>query len=133
MADGNEVVIGTFPEAMAAHLVRMRLDAEGIDSYLADENIVSIYPLYSGAIGGITLMVREEDAQAALQILEGVESEAFTRYESNQAICPACGSERVGDRPLSYLRTLVLTILTIGLFLPFFYRSRKCKDCGHTW
>ncbi|MCF6285206.1 MAG: DUF2007 domain-containing protein [Candidatus Hydrogenedentes bacterium] len=133
MTDGNEVVVGTFPEAMAAHLVRMQLDAEGIDSYLADENIVSIYPLYFSAIGGIKLMVREEDAQAAFRIIEGVESEAFTRYKSKQAVCPVCGSEHVGEKPLAYLRTLVLTILTIGLFLPFFYRSRKCEDCGHTW
>ena len=58
----SQVIIGTYPEATAAHLARVRLDAEGIESWLVDENTASVYPFYTQAIGGVKLAVREDDA-----------------------------------------------------------------------
>lgn len=46
-----------------------RLEAEGIEAWLADEHLVQTDWLYSIAVGGIKLQVRPEHAQRALEIL----------------------------------------------------------------
>lgn len=63
------VVIKAFQEPLEANLARMRLEAEGIPCFLADENIVGIQPFYNLPVGGIKLTVREADAERAEAIL----------------------------------------------------------------
>jgi len=46
-----------------------RLKEEFINCYLQDENTVTIDPLLSNAIGGIKLMVAEQQAERAMEIL----------------------------------------------------------------
>ena len=36
---------------MEAHLARMKLEAEGIEAFLRNENIVSLKPWYAGVVG----------------------------------------------------------------------------------
>ena len=51
------------PEALAA---KSALDSSGIESFIADENTVS---LVSSNLGGIRLFVRQSDAEAAAAML----------------------------------------------------------------
>ena len=55
-----------------AHLLQNYLESEGIDSFIQDEHTVDINPLFSNAIGGVRLQVREEDVEKA--------NKAFTLY-----------------------------------------------------
>ena len=43
-------------------LAKSMLDSAGIESFLGDENLVRLDWFYSNLVGGIKLMVREEDA-----------------------------------------------------------------------
>jgi len=63
------VTIAAFHDPIQAHLSRMRLETNGITSFLADEYIVSIQPFYSSAVGGVRLQVRDTDVTRALEIL----------------------------------------------------------------
>ena len=63
------VTIRTFDHAMDAHLLKSKLESEGVECFLFDENTVSINPLYGIATGGIKLRVIEEDAERAMAIL----------------------------------------------------------------
>lgn len=129
----NQTIIGTYPEATAAHLARVRLDAEGIESWLVDENTAAVNPYYSMAIGGVKLAVREGDAAAALSFMQGHETSEQERYQQNLYQCPMCGSKNVGDNAMRFLWLLLLTLTTFGLYLSLFYRRHKCGNCGSVW
>ena len=71
MADShNLITIATFSQAIEAHLAQGRLDAEGVESVIADEHTIAANPLYSTAVGGVKLQVREADVDRATAILE---------------------------------------------------------------
>ncbi len=57
----------TLPEALLAKSI---LDSAGIESFLGDENIVRMDWFLSNSLGGVKLLVREEDAEAAATLLE---------------------------------------------------------------
>lgn len=64
------VVVETFQREMEALIVKARLDAEGIESFIPDENMGRIYP----GVVGVRLLVREEDAERVKQILREARS-----------------------------------------------------------
>lgn len=50
-------------------IVKGRLEAEGISCIISDENTLNSNPMYSNAIGGARLKVKEEDLLKAQEIL----------------------------------------------------------------
>jgi hypothetical protein len=75
-SDSNEielldlVVLRQFRDLPEAILARGILDSAGIESFLADENIVRMDWFISNLVGGIKLKVRREDLEDATLILE---------------------------------------------------------------
>ena len=55
-----------------AEFVKSVLAADGIDAEIPDEHFASIQSLQVGAIGGIRVLVREEDAERAAAVLNAV-------------------------------------------------------------
>jgi hypothetical protein len=51
----NIVTIETYDSVAKAHLAKSKLEAFGIECFLADENIIGLNPLYNQALGGIKL------------------------------------------------------------------------------
>lgn len=67
---GNRpVVLRRYRDMPAAFVEKSVLDAAGIDCFLQDDNVVRMDWLWSNALGGIKLMVREKDALEAERIL----------------------------------------------------------------
>lgn len=64
------IIFKTFDSNIEAHIVMGRLLSNGVPCFLKDEQIVSINPLYGVAVGGIKLLIREQDADIAIEILE---------------------------------------------------------------
>jgi len=52
-----------------AFVAKSILDAAGIECYLQDDNVVRMDWLWSNAMGGIKLIVREKDAEEAEKVL----------------------------------------------------------------
>lgn len=129
MGVAGQVIIGRFGDEISAHLVRHRLESEGIDTWIVDENMASVYPLYNQAIGGVKVAVRESEAAIATEILRDMESPV----EVEVPVCPACGSSHVVDNPITYRWAVLLTLATFGLYLPVFHRRKRCEDCGRKW
>ncbi|WP_126457041.1 putative signal transducing protein [Sulfuriflexus mobilis] len=65
----ESVIVARFDSMPEAHIAMGRLQAEGIEAWLADEHLVQTDWLYSIAVGGIKLQVRPEQTQRALEIL----------------------------------------------------------------
>ena len=68
------LLIRTFDNYIPAHIALGRLQEEFIHCFLQDEHTVTIDPLLSNAIGGIKLMVAENQVERALQVLDGGKS-----------------------------------------------------------
>ena len=138
------VTIAAFNDATEAHIVKGRLEADGILCFLGDENIVGIHPFYSVAVGGVKLKVTEDDVMEAKAILSRIQ-EGNTQFdydtielappmqEHPEAIrCPNCDSDNVAEEKFN--RTVFsLSYLLLGFPLPFLSRKHTCYDCGYRW
>ena len=62
--------IATFSKPEDAHLLRMRLEAAGIEACLQDENVVQL-GYFSNMMGGVQVQVSEDDVAAAQEFLAG--------------------------------------------------------------
>jgi hypothetical protein len=65
--------LASFSQPVEAHLLRLRLENEGITAYLRDEHLVTFDWLYSNAVGGVKVDVADEDYERALEVLESVD------------------------------------------------------------
>jgi hypothetical protein len=65
------VAIRSYDNYIPAHIAMGRLKEEFINCYLENENSVTIDPFLSNAIGGIRLMVAENQAERARKMLDG--------------------------------------------------------------
>lgn len=74
------------------YLIKGRLETEGIDCIIFDENIVSAHPFYATAIGGLKVMVKAENAEMASDIIEqlnhGNSIDQQGKYELNSYWLP---------------------------------------------
>jgi membrane protease YdiL (CAAX protease family) len=66
----NLVTVATFDFPARAEAHKLFLEAEGIRTFLMDDNIVGMDWLISNAVGGVKLQVAAEDAQRAILLLE---------------------------------------------------------------
>lgn len=64
------VIVGRFRDLTEAELAKGVLESAGIESFLADDNIVAVAWHYSNAVGGIKLFVRAENAETARELLQ---------------------------------------------------------------
>lgn len=106
-----------------------RLEAEGIRAYLQDEHTVTIDPILSNAIGGIKLMVFEEQLPRAQELLQQFELE----YKQAGA-CPRCGSTNVHyvtqtSNPANWLSAIASWFF--GSYAVSVKQVYRCFDCGY--
>lgn len=67
---GNRpVVLRRYRDMPQAFVEKSVLDDAGIECFLQDDNVVRMDWLWSNAMGGIKLLVREKDAEEALKLL----------------------------------------------------------------
>lgn len=75
------VLLKTFQQPHEAYIIMSRLEEEGIPVIIADENAIWASPFYSLAIGGVRMMVRQEDFPAAVELLKLIEEGLFLNDE----------------------------------------------------
>lgn len=76
------VYIFSYPTEMS--IVKAKMEAEGISCWVKDEMTVQVHNFYSNAIGGIKLMVKAQDVEAAREIL----AEAGYIGEQTETVSP---------------------------------------------
>src|SRR5579864_1808646 len=133
------ITIGTFSTPWEAQLAQARLNAEGLHSLIANEHVIRMVAL-SNAVGGVQLKVREQDAEAATEVLRrlaplpeiylvatgaaGAGTTGSARPLAAARACPACGSHDL--QPERSSRRL------LGM-LPVSRRGYRCGACGILW
>lgn len=69
--DDQIVTFRTFYNPMEAEIIRAKLEANGIPSFIADESLGILYPVYNQGGGGIKLKVFAKDVEKCAEILSG--------------------------------------------------------------
>src|SRR5215472_3151662 len=128
------VIVGRYRDLSIASVAKSMLDSAGIESFLADDTVIRMDWFYSNALGGIKLLVRDEDEAAARELLEALVPERFDVEgvgEYEQPKCPNCGSLDVSLEELD--RKIAHTGLLVSLPIPAVKQGWNCHSCGHTW
>lgn len=128
------LTVRTFDSAVEAHLLKTKLESEGIPCVLFDEHLVNMNPLYSVAVGGIKLKIRESDWEKAAVILEEIEEQPWRDEKEDAIKCPRCGSEELyaNFKSMKGIKGILTAIVSFLLAVfPFYYKTvYKCKNCG---
>jgi hypothetical protein len=132
------VTVATFNQPTEAHILKGRLEAEGIPCFLGDEHIIAAQPLYSVAVGGVKLQVTEGDEQEAREMIgrirrgtseyildDSIELAYAAQGYDPEILCPICDSANITER--GFFGGV------LGITLPFVSRKFKCHGCGYTW
>ena len=128
------VTIATYSGAIDAHMAKNKLESEGILSFLFDENMVSLNPLYNISVGGIKLKTLASDADKALEILHSMDALPYTNGQDVPISCPRCGSEDLSyaydsRSKLKNFGGFLLGLITFSL--PLLAKDKyKCGRCG---
>jgi len=128
------ITLKTFSSDISAHLLKTRLESEGVECFILDENIVRLNSFYDLAVGGIRLQVREEDYERSKALIESWEDRPYLDEEDRELKCPKCQSTTVYAGFKSFKTAAGWLTLAISLLLvvyPFFTKTVfRCKECG---
>ena len=127
MSKTRLITIAVFPFSTEAHIVRAKLESQGIVVFLKDLNMVDIDPLATIAIGGIKLQVPKDQVQQATNIYW--ETFGFPKEKNH---CPFCGSSLILQKkiPKSLFIRWIFTI--VNQLFPFWHTPVfTCFDCDN--
>jgi hypothetical protein len=130
--DEKYILIGRYQYTSEALIYKGKLESEGVDVYIRDNNTVDANPLYSNAIGGVKLFVHSGHEKKAYSILSQISK--FSLDENNQLMkCPKCGVEKIDMiTSVKDIKSLILFIFSMLLvLLPFYSKHKyKCRICN---
>src|SRR6516225_6596992 len=95
-SDGEQtqfVILRRYRDLPEAVTVKSILDSEGIDCVLSDENLVRMDWFWSGLLGGVKLWVRQQDLEAAKELIDQNAPQNFDVEgvgAFSQPHCPQC-------------------------------------------
>ena len=122
------VIAQVYNNYIDANIIMGRLEEEGINCWLKDENTVTIDPILTNAVGGIKLMVPESQAERAFELLK-----QFRSQQQSILKCLRCGSANV-----EFVTTPRKASNWFGGIIGFLFTSYAlsadkvyhCFDCG---
>jgi hypothetical protein len=130
------VTIQHFRDIPEALLAKGKLESAGIESVLADGNLVRMDWLLSNAIGGIRLQVNKQDLESARAILDEPIPAEFGAEELGETFvqprCPRCCSLDIGFEKIDRFWTYGLWLL-LSFPIPIRKGNWKCYTCGIEW
>lgn len=120
---------------MDAHLLKVKLESEGIPCYLFDEHLSEIYPTHNFSTGGVRLKIDETHAEHALEVYQAYELQ--TKGQSSVKACPKCHNTQIKvlQNKKSKLQLFLAAIMVLFALFPI--KSKpvllQCEDCGEVF
>jgi hypothetical protein len=115
----------TCKNPIEANIIKGRLENEGINCFLTNENFSNLMPHFNGMLGaGVQVMIKETDFDEAIELLE--------LNVQNELVCPNCDSRNI---KITLGKNKVKKIIAIALSLfsavPFnnINSINRCADC----
>jgi hypothetical protein len=134
------MTVASFTEPWEAHLLRLRLQAEGICAVVAHEHLVwTIWP-WALAVGGVQVLVLAEAWAQARAIATRCRAGGYSA-ELEQLFgpldddrCPRCGSTNFKSRrSLPMLMILLVGYFFAGAIFPLRASVHRCTACATKW
>lgn len=127
------ITVRSFDNAIGAHILKARLEGEGLQCHIFDENVMTIDPILNIAIGGIKVKVHENDVPRAKEILAEIDETPHTDEEDQVIACPNCESTDLYSDFKSMKGVKGFFSMLSSFFLmvfPIYYKSvYRCKNC----
>jgi DNA-directed RNA polymerase subunit RPC12/RpoP len=152
-------VVQTFLYLNDAEVARSALASTGIEAWLENTHLVAMNALYANAVGGLRLVVADEDLAAARTALADLRDSAATSdmtfvapspaiiQSPAETRCPACGSLEVTEfQRLKIFAIIGLLLMGIGFAIDerdlfalataiaggvlLMTPSHQCRSCG---
>lgn len=123
------VPLRSFDNYIEANIVLNMLQHYDINCHLKDENIITINPLLSPAIGGMKLMVHEAHVARAWDLMENAEAEYLKTVP-----CPVCKQHALTTANITKEYKSKLSILANILLTGQSVETTKiyqCTACGY--
>ena len=122
------IEVRSYDNYLPASIMSQRLEDEGIKVYLKDEHTVTIDPILSNAIGGIKLMVFNEQLERAMELING-----FEKQYRESVTCINCGSHNVHlvmqrKNPANWITPIITWLF--GNYAVASTKVYTCLDCG---
>jgi len=102
MKDDDKIItFESYYDPMLAHIIRTRLEANGIPCFISDENTMGNNPILTNVAGGVKLKIFEKDLERCREILasEGdlheKDHHEIDDENNTYVVCPYCGSTNV--------------------------------------
>ncbi len=127
--DNSFTLLRRFQYSSESIIYQGKLESEGIEVFMRDNNTVDSNPLYSNAVGGVKLFVRSEDVEKANAVLSQISD--YSLDDNNQPIkCPNCGAEQIEmETSIRSWKTLANVIILGFLALVLEKHKYKCQNC----
>lgn len=121
------ITVKVFKHSIDAHLVKSKLESEGIVCYLFDEHATTIKPNYIDSDSGIKLKINDFDLEKAKFIYNQINPNDAGAEHLDTFKCARCESNKK-----SGLKQFILTFLGLLLAVFSFRVNRKthCQNCG---
>ncbi len=141
----NWKIVMRFTYPHEAHMVKVYLESEGFSVMIRDELTAQVNNFYSGAIGGVKLLIQESVYDEGIKTLQQggylMKENQENRFKIEQVKliskaqmkkCPFCGSDNIGkNSELNIFAVFFLIIL--GALFPIFKSTYKCFECFKNW
>jgi ribosomal protein S27AE len=124
----NFIKLRTFDNYFLANITLTKLQDAGITCFLKDELPVTMGPILSGAIGGIKLVVKEDNVEDAKMLLQ-----QFDENYLKSVKCPKCGQSQIAAVSKPGAVNFFTAILT-WMFSSYAIAPEsvyRCGNCGY--
>lgn len=126
------IEIANYQFSSEAYLFKGKLESEGIEVFLQNENTINTDPLLSTALGGVKLFVNSEDVLQSRQILDSI-PEYSVDDKGELLSCPNCCSQKMimttTIKDIKSFLAFIYGLLTLSM--PLFSKQKyKCESCN---
>ena len=130
-------LVSTHTNPVEAHIVRGRLEAEGLVCAVLFEHHIWAKWSLSVALGGVRLVVPSNSASDAHEVMRKINSGEYERLlieeqGLSKLPCPKCGSTNTAPHIWPWKLALAF-IFTVSLPIPYTSHLHSCDDCMHSW
>ncbi len=89
------------------HILKGRLETDGIDCFIFDENIVWVHPFKAVAIGGVKLKVPSDQTKAANRIISSINSAESIDEDGNYNLSNVLNDAIIKQNEILKIKTLI--------------------------
>lgn len=132
------ITTAVFTNPIEAHIVRGRLEVEGIPAFVIHEHHIWANWFYSYALGGVKVQVNYSNISAAKELLEKLKNAEFEKLlEENEGTyekisCLNCKSQSIEECRFSE-RIALIVFWIFAIPIPYIQGKLKCLSCGNKW